>query len=312
MNGYAKDTGDLGDILLDDTSGDSAGGEPCSFSLGDVGIPEAFGTEDNTVPAPALTPSANDVFNIDNFSGSDDDDGGVARQHLSVGSGMAAADGAGAVAAPGSVATGSGDTATRRPPPRAVNASRKLPPGEAQEEDSESHPSSSFSDDGTDEHSVHSSDGNEIDDNGSIRSVIGSVDGEGGSEMSDSEYVPSTLDDTDGHSSPSSPSADDMSCSSTEGKHSVISFQAEVPTFDRPTGMMLAKPEGDDPETDFVPCKIRQKYEINVDGEPSEAFEVIFMDGERAEYSREEVLLYRENYVLHEGNRGCEEFFFKV
>ena len=131
--------------------------------------------------------------------------------------------------------------------------------------------------------------------------------------MSDSEYVPSTLDDTDGiHSSPSSPNADDMSCSSTEEKQSVISFQGEVPTFDRPTGMMLAKPEGDDPETDFVPCKIRQKYEINVDGEPSEAFEVIFMDGERAEYSREEVVLYRENYVLHEGNKGCVEFFFKV
>ena len=58
--------------------------------------------------------------------------------------------------------------------------------------------------------------------------------------------------------------------------------------------------------------KIRQRYEKVVDNEPREVFEVVFRDGKKAEYSREEVLLYRDNYNENEGREGCVEFFFKV
>lgn len=362
MNGCSKDTDDITDLLLDGDGNSSGGGDPCSFVLGDLDVPEAFETTPDDTPAPAYVPmgpvsgapsaSVADVYDIDNMSGSDD---GMVPGKPSSLAGAAVACGVGAATGLGLIegatyggpvaekpsslaaagfggdegAASGGGLVPHRNPPRAASASRKLPSGEegssggadgaGSPSESRSSRSSRLSGDATDENPVHSSDGNEFDSDGSMRSVIGSINGEG-SAMSDSSYAPSAFDDADdsGYSPSStstSPSAHDMSCTSTEGNRSVVSCQGaedETPKLERPIGMMLAKADPDDPEMDFVCSKVRQKYERVVDGKPCELFEVVFKDGKREEYGRDNVFLYRDNYEAYEGTRGCAEFFFKV
>lgn len=344
MNGFSEDTEDISQPLQDEGSNSGGDGGRWPLALEEFDIPKDLGT-----PASAPTglvsgvPSADDVFNIDNMSDPDDD--GTVQHKPSSLAGAAAACGAGAAAdlgvtggttrgclsAPSSLAaaglledegeTTSNPFVARKNPPRSAAASRKLPPGEAREDsspcESRSSCSSMLSGDDTDENSVHSSDGNAYDADGDICSVIGSVDGEM-SMMSESSYELSTAsddsDDLDELSSGISLGTD-YSFESTDGNQSVVSCQGseyEVPTLDRPIGMMLAKADSDDTETNFVCSKVRQKYERDVDGKPCELFEVVFKDGKREEYSRESVSLYRDNYESHQGTRGCEEFFFKV
>lgn len=136
---------------------------------------------------------------------------------------------------------------------------------------------------------------------GGLCSVIGSNDGEW-TEGSESSYAPSSSSSYSVFSSDS----DDVS----EG--SIMSCEEEddeVPCMDRPIGMMLAKANPCDSEGDFVCSKVRQRYEKEGSGE---VFEVVFKDGFKTEYGREEVLLYKQTYDENEGGRGCFEVFFKV
>lgn len=354
MNGCSKDTDDISHLQLDVGGNSGEGVAPYSFSRGDIGMSEAFDTtpDEATVPASAPTgpvfgaPSVAGVFSMENLSGSDDDGMVPHRPSVLVGAaaaGLGVTEGAtrgGPVAEkPSSLeasglggdegAASGGGLVSRRNPPRAAAASRKLAPveegsrggagGACSPSESLSSRSSRLSGDATDENPVHSSDGNGFDTDGSMLSVIGSIDGER-SMMSDSTYAPSAFDDADDSGySPSctstSPSVDGMSCTSTDGNRSVVSCQGakdEIPTLERPIGMMLAKADSDDPEMDFVRSKVRQKYERVVDGKPCELFEVVFKDGKREEYGRDNVSSYRDNYEAYEGTRGCTEFFFKV
>lgn len=414
MNGFSDLTEeDIAQLDLNDAD-DSGGGGPCSFTLLDAGMPEAFSTmpEDTAVPASAHTeplptkpssgiPSVADVFNINNFSGSDDGGlvppspasltdvamalcGGLSKRksaspfavqaraktarkpsslaatgpgeakiagfigemvagdgpsQTAQGSAVGATAGSGAgdgadqtspkiarkplfLAASGlggdKYALGRGGSVARRNPPRAAAASRKPTSLAELSSPSEFSRASMLSGDDTEGHSVHSSDGYVCDTDGSLASVIGSVDGEGHG-MSDSDYCPPASDGaydsaTSSSSTSVSSSEDVMSSVSTGG--SAISCheeEDEVPTLDRPIGMMLAKAGSGAPGSDFVCSKVRQKYKMNVGGEScEEVFEVVFKDGKKAEYSRDEVVVYRENYEENQGTRGCVEFFFKV
>lgn len=174
-----------------------------------------------------------------------------------------------------------------------------------------------FSDDDTGKDVVHTSDGNMSFSDGWC-SVIGSNDGEG-SETSESSYHPyptsaSSISDAVSDSSHSAPSESASVLSDDRSHGFIVSCQVEdddVPCMDKPAGMMLARANLDDSQGDFVCSKIRQKYE-KVDHRPCEVFEVVFKDGSKAEYSREEVMLYKETYDQNRGERGCVEFFFKV
>lgn len=174
-----------------------------------------------------------------------------------------------------------------------------------------------FSDDDTEKDIVHTSDGNMSFSDGWC-SVIGSNDG-GGSETSESSYHPystsvSSNSDVASDSSHSAPSEMASAPSDDESCEFIVSCREEdddFPCMEKPAGMMLAKATVDDSQGDFVCSKIRQKYE-KVGHEPCEVFEVVFKDGSKAEYSREEVMLYKDTYDQNRGERGCVEFFFKV
>ncbi|CAN0254554.1 unnamed protein product [Ectocarpus sp. 6 AP-2014] len=303
---------DLHDLFLDIDSG-------CDFglaSLGDLDTPEAFGTraEDTAVPGPF-----SDVFDMI------DGGGAAARQPSSLAvtggsraagsraagsSGTAGSSGAveapGVVAAPGAAAAAHGGQLVANTPSSLVAAGLGAAGGGAGGDNRASSSSSSsggFSDDDTEKDVVHTSDGNMSASDSGFNSIIGSIDGEG-SDTSSSSCISS--------SDSSSSSSDDVS------EMSIVSCQGqeddEDPCMDKPIGLMLAMPDPDDAEGDFTCGKVRQKYEKAGDtpGKKSEVFEVVFKDGSKKEYGREEVLLYKQTYDENEGERGCFEFFFKV
>ena len=177
-----------------------------------------------------------------------------------------------------------------------------------------SDPSSSdgnFSDDRTERDLVHTSDGNSIDSEGEMCSVIGSIDGENRSGKSDSSFSPSTR-----HSTGSS--SDGMSMSSSqEDTESVVYYDIQSDgqeiDFDRPMGMMIAV---EIPGEDFKCGKVMQKYtkKTNMGGKEmgQTMLEVVFKDGSIQELYPEQVLQYRTTYLQNEGEKGCEEFKVKI
>lgn len=336
MNGRARE--DLEEILLDDNS--SGGG-------GDISNPgaDAFSPMlDDTGPNSG-TPSPSAVFNIDNMSGSDDEGSVAAHKPSSPAGAEAACCGGLAARKPLSAASGLGGLVShevshgvsrnsssliaarlgggaagshvRMLPRRASAAARGVSGGAFAPSGGRSPCSSMLSGDDTDKHSAHSSDGNVFNANGSMGSVIGSIDGESPHDMSDSSYHGSAFSTSTGDSDDSSYSPSSGSESGVDGmvNETIVSCRGEddeAPSLERPIGMMLAKENPDNPGADFVCSKIRQKYEKSVDNELREVFEVVFRDGEKAEYSRDEVLLYSNNYKENEGSKGCVDFFFKV
>ncbi|CAN0537276.1 unnamed protein product [Ectocarpus sp. 12 AP-2014] len=274
---------------------------------GSLDMPEAFVTtaEDTAIPGPSF----DDVFDINNLSGFDDDGGGaMPREPSSLAvAGSGAAGSSGAAAAPGAV-TASGEAAARggqgvAEKPSSLLAAGLGAAGGGADGDNQTSSSSPhrFNDDDTEKDLVHTSDGNMSGSDGDWCSIIGSNDGEG-PETSESNYSPS--------SDSSSTHSDDVS------EMSIVSCQEqdnEAPCMDKPIGMMLAKPDPDDAEGDFICSKVRQRYEkAGHTSGTSEVFEVVFKDGSTTEYGREEVLLYKQAYDENEGERGCFEFFFKV
>ena len=198
--------------------------------------------------------------------------------------------------------------------PRAGGTAPSLPGGDAADGrgGAAGNPSSSdgdFSDDRSERDLVRTSDGNTIDSDGEMCSVIGSIDGENRSGKSDSSFSPSTRDSTES-------SSDGMSMSSSrkEDTESVVYYdiQSDRPAidFDRPMGMMIAiEISGED----FFKCgKVMQKYMKNATTGGKEMghtmLEVVFKDGSIQELCPEQVLQYRTTYLQNEGEKGCEEF----
>ena len=316
---------------MSDRCGEDFLDELLQLSSGSFDIPEAFGmtAEDDAAAIRGLS-FDDGVFDINNASGlfDDDDDGGGGGVAVA---GSGAAGSSGEAAAPGAEATASGEEAARggggqrvaQKPASLVAAGLGAAGGGAggagdadgggagdaagDAAGGNNHASSSssgcFSDDDTEKDVVHTSDGNMSGPDGDQCSVIGSVDGEG----------------PDTSSSSCMPSSDSSSSSSDDGSEmSIVSCEEqeddEDPCIDKPTGLMLAAPDPDDAEGDFICSKVRQRYEKAGDtpGEKSEVFEVVFKDGSKKEYGRKEVLLYKQIYDWNEGERGCFEFFFKV
>ena len=164
-----------------------------------------------------------------------------------------------------------------------------------------------FSDDETVKDQVCESDGNNIDSDGDLCSVIGSICGK-----DDGTHDPDYRPDSD------SVDSDEIDVSFedeefAEGVPVVVCDPSQIspPTIERPIGMMLAKEKSDNPSGNFVCSKVRQVYDKH-GCDPSERFEVVFRDGSTSEYCRDEVLRYRSIYLEHEGCRGCDEFHFRV
>ncbi|CAM9194380.1 unnamed protein product [Ectocarpus sp. 8 AP-2014] len=306
---------DFLDLLIDTGSGGDGG--LASLSLGNLDTPEAFGTtaDDTAAPGPF-----SDVFDINNVPGSGDDGGEAPpRKPLSLavaGSGAAGSSGVegslSAAAAPGTTrasieekapveAAARGGQLVAQQPSSSIAAAGLVAAGGGADGDNQTSSSHGFVDDDTEKDVVHTSDGNMSVSDGDWCSIIGSNDGEG-PETSESNYAPS--------SDSSSTHPEDVS------EMSIVSCQEqddEAPCMDQPVGMMLAMPDPDDAEGDFICSKVRQRYEKagHTQG-TSEVFEVVFKDGSKTEYGREEVLLYKQAYDENEGGRGCFEFFFKV
>lgn len=169
-----------------------------------------------------------------------------------------------------------------------------------------------FSDDRTERDLVHTSDGNTIDSDGEMCSVIGSIDGENRSGKSDSSFSPSTL-----HSTGSSSDGMSMSSSQEKDTESVEDYdiQSDRPAidFDRPMGMMIAiEISGGG----FKCGKVMQKYMMNATMGGKQMghamLEVVFKDGSIQELCPEQVLQYRTTYLQNEGEKGCEEFKVKI
>ena len=309
---------------MSDGCGEDLLDELLLLDSGSVDVPEAVGTtaEDTAImPGPSFFDDG--VFDINNASGlfdddDDDDDGGgggaMPRKPSSLAvAGSGAAGSSGEAAAPGAATTASGEEAARgggqrvaEKPPSLVAAGLDAAGGGADGDNKTSSSSSHgfIDDDDTEKDVVHTSDGNMSVSDGGWCSIIGSNDGEG-PDTSESSYVPS--------SDPSSTRPDDVS-----EMMSIVSCREqeddEDPCIDKPTGLMLATPDPDDAEGDFICSKVRQRYEKagHTPGTKSEVFEVVFKDGSKKEYGREEVLLYKQTYDENEGERGCFEFFFKV
>lgn len=322
---------DLIGLLLDDSS---CGGGLDSQSLGTFDVPEAFGaTPDGTVATgafntdPAAAGGATQRPPSPAAAGSGSGAGRVLGSHyplslVAAGYGAAEASGEELEDQEPSLAEGSGGMGGGEGAGSVGNViPRNLPPRAAADagDDSDDHSSSSrgFSDDDTEKDVVHTSDGNmSVSDDWC--SVIGSNDGEG-SGASESSYLPPNSSSDEMYDSSyselsesTSTRSDDGSTGSTGSNGSIVSCDEgdgdEFPCMDRPIGMMLATANLGDSQGDFVCSKVRQKYEKA----GADVFEVVFKDGSRTEYSREEVVLYRDTYVNNKGERGCFEFFFKV
>ena len=214
----------------------------------------------------------------------------------------------------GERAGGGGGLLARKLPPRAA-AARDGADGDSATSSSKGH---AFSDDDTENDLVHTSGGNMSTSNGSWGSMIGIIDGEG-SPASDSSYVlssarTSTSSDYSAGSSHLASSSSTSTGSDDTSYKLIVCCQgedSEDSCMDRPIGMMLAKADPNDSEGDFICGKVRQKYE-KVGDRPCEVSEVVLKDRSKAEYTPEEVSLYKQIYDANQGCRGCVEFYFKV
>lgn len=132
-------------------------------------------------------------------------------------------------------------------------------------------------------------------------SVIGSIDGENRSAITDSSFTPSSFSTRTSTGS-----------SSFSASDSVVYYAQEVdrPTvdFERPMGMMVSIeiPGGQE----FMSGKVTQGYYKGDSFEKT--YEVVFRDGSKAEYDSAEIHQHRNVYLENSGHKDCKEFMIII